>query len=89
MAKSEKEFDEFPGSILMTSNCIRKPRKSYKNNIFTTGTVGWPGVSHISKNNLKPLVDKALELLAKREAKLLAQGKDPRAKKKTTRRKKK
>jgi len=58
----KKEFDEFPGAILMTSNCIQKPRKSYKKNIFTSGTVGWPGVVHINKNNLKPLIDKALEL---------------------------
>ncbi|MDM8516215.1 hydroxylamine reductase [Desulfobacterales bacterium HSG16] len=58
----KKEFDKFPGAILMTSNCIQKPRKSYKKNIFTTGTVGWPGVAHISKSNLKPLIDKALEL---------------------------
>ncbi len=58
----KKEFDAFPGSILMTSNCIQKPQKTYKKNIFTTGTVGWPGVAHISKSNLKPLVDKAMEL---------------------------
>lgn len=58
----KKEFEKFPGPILMTSNCIQKPRKSYKKNIFTTGTVGWPGVAHISKNNLKPLIDKALEM---------------------------
>lgn len=58
----KKEFDQFPGAILMTSNCIQKPRKTYKKNIFTTGTVGWPGVAHINKNNLKPLIDKAQEL---------------------------
>ncbi len=57
-----KEFDAFPGAILMTSNCIQKPKQSYKRNIFTTGTVGWPGVTHVSKQNLKPLVDQALEL---------------------------
>jgi hydroxylamine reductase len=58
----KKEFDKFPGAILMTSNCIQKPVKSYKKNIFTTGTVGWPGVAHINKKNLTPLVEKALEL---------------------------
>jgi len=57
-----KEFDKFPGAILMTSNCIQKPKVSYKKNIFTTGTVGWPGVSHINKNNLTPLIDQALAL---------------------------
>lgn len=58
----KKEFDDFPGAILMTSNCIQRPKKSYKKDIFTTGTVGWPGVAHINKNNLKPLVDRALEM---------------------------
>ncbi len=58
----KKEFNQFPGSILMTSNCIQKPKQSYKRNIFTTGTVGMPGVTHVNKNNLGPLVDRALEL---------------------------
>ncbi len=57
-----KEFDKFPGAILMTSNCIQKPKQTYKRNIFTTGTVGWPGVTHVSKKNLQPLIDQALEL---------------------------
>lgn len=58
----KKEFEKFPGSIFMTSNCIQKPRQSYKKNLFTTGTVGMPGLTHLSKNNLKPLIDRALEL---------------------------
>ena len=37
------EFDEFPGAILMTTNCIQKPKDSYKDRIFTTGLVAWPG----------------------------------------------
>jgi len=58
----KKEFDKFPGAILMTSNCIQRPKRSYKKNIFTTGTVGWPGVAHLNKNNLSPLIDRAIEL---------------------------
>jgi hydroxylamine reductase len=58
----KKEFNQFPGAILMTSNCIQKPKQTYKKNIFTTGTVGWPGVTHVSKQNLGPLVDRALDL---------------------------
>jgi len=41
------EFDQFPGAILMTTNCIQKPKDSYKGRIFTTGLVAWPGVAHI------------------------------------------
>jgi len=55
-----KEFDEFPGAILMTTNCIQKPKDSYKSRIFTSGLVAWPGVVHISDRNFKPVIDAAL-----------------------------
>jgi hydroxylamine reductase len=58
----KKEFSSFPGAILMTSNCIQKPKQSYKKNIFTSGTVGMPGLTHLNKNNLGPLIERALEL---------------------------
>ncbi len=57
-----KEFAAFPGSILMTTNCIQKPQDIYKDNIFTTGLVGWPGVAHISDHNFAPVIEKALSL---------------------------
>ena len=57
-----KEFAEFPGSIIMTTNCIQKPVESYSANIFTTGPVAWPGVTHISDGNFKPAIDRALAL---------------------------
>jgi len=43
----QTEFEKFGGAILMTTNCIIKPRKSYQDRIFTTGMTGWPGVRHI------------------------------------------
>jgi hydroxylamine reductase len=55
-----REFDEFPGAILMTTNCIQAPRETYKARIFTTGLVAWPGVQHIQNHNFKPLIDAAL-----------------------------
>ncbi len=57
-----KEFGKFPGAILMTTNCIQKPTDTYRDNIFTAGLVGWPGVRHIADGNFKPVIDKALEL---------------------------
>jgi hydroxylamine reductase len=57
-----KEFAVFPGAILMTTNCIQKPKESYADNIFTTGLVGWPGVNHISGKDFTPVIEKALEL---------------------------
>ena len=46
----------------MTTNCIRKPRDSYRNNIVTTGLVGWPGVTHVTDNEFEPVIQKALAL---------------------------
>ena len=57
-----KEFDAFPGAILMTTNCIQKPKDSYQDRIFTTGLVGWPGVNHIADKDFTPVIEKALEL---------------------------
>ncbi len=57
----KKEFDEFPGAILMTTNCIQKPAETYKNRIFTTGLVAWPGVTHISDKNFAPVIKAALQ----------------------------
>ena len=57
-----KEFAAFPGAILMTTNCIQKPRDAYIDNIFTAGLVGWPGVKHIADSDFSPVIEKALEL---------------------------
>jgi hydroxylamine reductase len=57
-----KEFALFPGPIVMTTNCIQKPKESYLNSIYTIGTVGWPGVTHISDGNFEPVIKKALEM---------------------------
>jgi hydroxylamine reductase len=38
------EFADFPGAVLMTSNCIQEPKLSYKERLFTAGAVAWPGV---------------------------------------------
>ncbi|MCF8111105.1 MAG: hydroxylamine reductase [Desulfobacteraceae bacterium] len=58
----KKEFAEFPGSIVMTTNCIQKPQDVYHDNIFTTGLVGWPGVTHIADKDFTPAIERALEL---------------------------
>jgi hydroxylamine reductase len=55
-----REFDEFPGAILMTTNCIQKPREAYKARIFTTGLVAWPGVTHVAAKDFTPVIEAAL-----------------------------
>lgn len=57
----QREFSEFPGAILMTTNCIQKPRETYKGRIFTTGLVAWPGVTHIADKDFTPVIQAALE----------------------------
>jgi hydroxylamine reductase len=58
-----KEMPEFPGAILFTTNCIQKPLDSYKDNVFTTGLVGWPGVTHVGANkDFSPVINRALAL---------------------------
>ncbi|MBW2609827.1 MAG: hydroxylamine reductase [Deltaproteobacteria bacterium] len=57
-----KEFAAFPGAIVMTTNCIQKPKDSYKDNIFTTGLVGWPGITHIADKDFSPAIEKSLAM---------------------------
>jgi len=54
------EFDAFPGAILMTTNCIQRPRPGYQERLFTCGEVGWPGVHHIADHDFTPVIEAAL-----------------------------
>ena len=54
------EFAQFPGAILMTTNCIQEPQPDYVGRIFTSGLVGWPGVTHIADGNFAPVIEAAL-----------------------------
>ncbi len=63
----QSQFDDLPGCILMTTNCLMRPRESYKDRIFSTNVVGWDGVQFIEKKengekDFGPIIKKALEL---------------------------
>lgn len=59
----QTEFAQFPGAIVMTSNCIIDPNVGqYGDRIFTSNIVGWPGVSHIADGDYSPVIEKALAL---------------------------
>lgn len=58
----QKEFAEFPGPIVMTSNCLIEPQPRYRARIFTAGPVGWPGVRHIEHHDFSQVVQAALAL---------------------------
>ncbi|QJT09371.1 hydroxylamine reductase [Oceanidesulfovibrio marinus] len=63
----QKEFKNFPGPILMTTNCLQRPQDVYRDSIYTTGLVGWPDVPHIDHDakgwkDFSPVINKALEM---------------------------
>ena len=45
----QKQFDNLPGCILMTTNCLMRPRDTYKDRIYSTNVVGWDGIKYIEK----------------------------------------
>jgi hydroxylamine reductase len=58
----QKEFDAVPAAVLFTTNCIQKPKDSYKDRVFTAGLVAWPDVVHINNRDFSPVIKKAVEL---------------------------
>lgn len=59
----QKEFANFPGAVVMTSNCIIDPNVGdYSDRIFTRSIVGWPGVTHLEGDDFSAVVAKALSL---------------------------
>jgi hydroxylamine reductase len=56
-----REFAAFPGAILMTTNCIQRPAESYKDRLFTSGLVAWPGVTHVAGGDFSPVIEAALD----------------------------
>lgn len=59
----QKEFDNIPGAILFTTNCIMPVKNSYADRVFTTSIVHYPNITHIGEDkNFEPVIEKALEL---------------------------
>lgn len=57
-----KEFDGVPAAFLFTTNCIQKPKDSYIKNVFTTGLVGWPEVTHVPNRDFSAVIARAKAL---------------------------
>ena len=62
--KQKEEFESFHGPILMTTNCIVPPAESYRERLWTTGTVGFPGCRHIDAaygevKDFSPIIEQA------------------------------
>ncbi len=56
------EFAAFPGPVVLTSNCLIKPLKTYSDRVWTLGPVGWPGIKHLEGEDYAPIVEQALAL---------------------------
>ena len=58
----QKEFEAFPGPIVMTTNCLMPPKVSYKDRVFTLGPVGYPGVKHLPNEDFTLVIEMALAM---------------------------
>ncbi|MFV8983422.1 hydroxylamine reductase [Serratia fonticola] len=59
----QTEFAKFPGSIVMTSNCIIDPNVgNYGDRIWTRSIVGWPGVNHLEGDDFSTVIAQAQQL---------------------------
>lgn len=57
----QRDFEAFPGAIVMSSNCLINPEiKGYADRIFTSGPVGWEGIPHIADHDFTPAIKCAL-----------------------------
>lgn len=59
----KKEFKDLPAPVLFTTNCLMPPLDNYKDRVFTTEVVSFPGLIHIDDDkDFTPVIEKALEL---------------------------
>ena len=63
----QKQFDNLPGCILMTTNCLMRPRDTYKDRIYSTNVVGWDDIKYIEKKpdgekDFSEIIKQSLEL---------------------------
>lgn len=69
--KQKEEFEAFNGPVLLTTNCLVPPKDSYKDRVFTTGAVGFPGCPHIDevdgKKDFTPIIELAKKCAAPTE----------------------
>jgi hydroxylamine reductase len=56
----QTEFADFPGAIVMTSNCLIEPQPAYRQRLFTSGPVGWADIPHVANGDYRPVIEAAL-----------------------------
>ena len=63
----QREFENIPAPVLMTTNCLMPPRESYRDRVWTTSVVGYDGLRHIEadalgRKDFSPLIRQAQQL---------------------------
>jgi hydroxylamine reductase len=58
----KREFEAFPGAILMTTNCLMPPKDTYADRVFAAGPVNFPDMVHVEKEDFSAVVEKALAM---------------------------
>ncbi len=63
----QREFEDIPAPVLMTTNCLMPPRESYRDRVWTTSVVGYDGLRHIEadalgRKDFSPLIRQAQQL---------------------------
>lgn len=56
-----EEFDGVPAAIVYTTNCLMPPADSYRDRVFTTGPVSFPGTVHV-EGDYSAVIGRAKEL---------------------------
>lgn len=68
----QKEFLNIPAPVLFTTNCIMPVKDNYRDRIFTTEVVAYPGMVHIGEDkDFTPVIEKALALGGYTEEKVM------------------
>ena len=57
--KQRREFAEFPGPVLATTNCILIPTEKYQDRVFTTRVTAVPGGTRITDDDFSAVIEKA------------------------------
>jgi hydroxylamine reductase len=58
--KQKAEFEQFPGPIVATTNCVLIPKDSYQDRLFTTRATAVPGAVRLSGEDFSAVVKLAL-----------------------------
>lgn len=60
--RQKVDFADFPGPVVVTTNCVLDPLSSYRDNVFTLNETGLSGVAHLGTKDFTKVIEKANQL---------------------------